>query len=87
MTYGPFVDGGDPIMRPVYLAELRALVRVFAGPNAADAAKALSAALEVPRDTNLLAQARKAIDATPPVPRRRVLASFAGLRREIAHAS
>jgi hypothetical protein len=87
MTYGPFVDRCDPTLRQVYLTELRALVRVFAGPNAADAAKGLSAALKAPSDVNLLAHACKALDAFPSVPRRRVLLRFAALRREVAHAS
>ena len=86
MTYGPFVDGCDPALRGIYLAELRALCRVLVGPAASEAVKALSSALDAPSDDSRLAQAREAVNAIPPVPRRRILASFAALRREVADA-
>lgn len=85
MTWGPFHDGCPGHLRAVYLAEIRALVRVFAGPAGKTAASALTASIDAPDDPEALAAAQRAIDAIPSKPRRRMLASFAGLRREILH--
>lgn len=87
MSYGPFIDACDPALRSFYLAEMRPLCRVVAGPKAGEAVKVLCAALDAPDDSDRLAQARQAIDSLPAVPRRRVLASFTALRREAVDAS
>ena len=86
MTYGPFRDSCEAHLRLQYLAELRALVRVFAGPGADSAISALTQAINRPGDPAVLVDARRAIDALPTRPRRRVLAAFAALQRSAAHA-
>jgi hypothetical protein len=86
MSYGPFRDGCVLKERSLYLAELRALVRVIGGPKAAEAAQALSGALAAPGDPNRLRAAHSAFEALPAKTRRHVLATFAALRREGPHA-
>ena len=82
MTYGPFCESCDPAFRQIYLAEMRALCRVFAGPQAGNALEALWAALDASNDPGRLDAAERALDGLPAKPRRRVLATFAALRRE-----
>ena len=84
MTYGPFRDSCKVRLRLQYLAELRALTRVCAGPAAGSVINALTHALERPSDAAVLADAQRAFDALPSRPRRRVLAAFAALQREVA---
>ena len=85
MSYGPFTSACTAENRQRYLIELRALVRVFAGPAASEASTALGHAVHAPDDEARLDAARRAIDALPSRPRRRVLATFAALRREVMH--
>lgn len=81
MTYGPFMPNVAAGDRCTQLAELRALVKVLAGPYGEAARGALTAALKSPTDPAALTHAQAEIDQLPSRPRRRVLASFAALQR------
>ena len=66
--------------RVVALAELRALVRVLAGPAGADAVDALTEAMRRPDDPAALDWAQVEFERLPRRQFRRVLATFAALR-------
>jgi hypothetical protein len=78
-SWGPFRPGVPADERRAQLRELRALLRVLAGPASHDAADALSRAAEQPDDPERLRAALAAIEQLRPKPRRNVLASFARL--------
>jgi hypothetical protein len=80
-AWGPFRPGVPADERTAQLRELRALLRVLAGPASNDAADALTRAAERPDDPELLRAALVSIEALRPKPRRNVLATFARLHR------
>jgi hypothetical protein len=85
-AWGPFRDGVPADERRAQLRELRALLRVLAGPASNDAADALTRAAKAPNDPERLRAALDALEQLRPVPRRRVLAAYAALHRPGGHA-
>lgn len=81
MAYGPFHTDRDDPERAVKFGELRALVRIVAGPTGTDAVAALTAAMADPSAARIDA-ARHAVEALRPKTYRRVMATYAYLRRE-----
>lgn len=74
--WGPFASGLDEAERRARLRCLRALARVLAGPRSAELCQRLA---EAEADPAAADEVLAALGRLPPVDRRQILATFAGL--------